>query len=538
MKEDIEQFTRGLALYFKSTSAQHWLQKALIEKNDGQLTRVFNDYAVSTTKSKHLYKKLMKTLGSSFQSCSDEQPEENERLDKLLEAHLEQVKNHIISVLLSENKSTLQSKLRKSLDQDTWKALKKTWNKQIIVEAIVRSALMSYGQTMTLGFNECYHIKTDARGIPTQKLTDKQLDACTKFNETIYMKIQKYANKLTIPTESFAQPQQIQQWKHEARMNFRKSLIDKNALIADIMFLNCIYNEWDIPVFDGEEIEFALTDFEKKGSHDYHVDTKKINDYFKGINVLSLTTTEKITYAAAIHKTSDSLNHNVESSFYQFYKPQTLPDPDEEDLEQLSLRKAEHDKLLNEISTSVFKEEIQYAQALKQLNQLLKAKPNPVATILQEEIMHLGSTQGASVFSIPELSHILQRIHQCLINPPKNNLQLSILADRIQALPALRKNHQRLVAALIILSASCLLITSITATLFSGGLLAPLSFPLIFLTTDAIITAVSSIVLCYKANVSREEIKTTPLLITQSLKALSNQSTPPENEVTPPPPRP
>ena len=117
---------------------------------------------------------------------------------------------------------------------------------------------------------------------------------------------------------------------------------------------------------------------------------------------------------------------------------------------------------------SLLDEEVNYHQALTQLDHILEMTPNPSASIVRNEIIKIANAYDTN-FSVTELTSILQGVHNQVKNPNEIDKRLIDAADKINNFPIKTEKYEKLKAGFALLFASAFLIAATTACFFSLG---------------------------------------------------------------------
>ena len=150
-------------------------------------------------------------------------------------------------------------------------------------------------------------------------------------------------------------------------------------------------------------------------------------------------------------------------------------------------------------------------KTLKSLTTELRASQNVSAIAICNEVNLLNENRDPN-FTLPELIKILQSTQ----NKEPNDLLNA--ANKITTLESKTQNYQQLKTGLIIFGASCLIIAAAAATLFSFGILAPITLPLMAVAGSLLVGAVGT--LGYKNKEYKNTMSELRKELAQDLKGL------------------
>ena len=273
-------------------------------------------------------------------------------------------------------------------------------------------------------------------------------------------------------------------------------LTNPDMLIEALSWRGSIDSKSGTSSFTRETLDKALNDIDKEDTTIYKIhDLNRLGGLLTeiGLDHRHLKKSDILKYEAivfyAINKTQESYA-SIINQLCSLESPinTSLATLIENKTTEIIAKRDQIKQIIYPILYTKISEDI-YDKTLKDLNRKLKEDHPLTAAIIRDNINQLF-TKKDPFFSVPELTNILRTVHHKLENPLDNDNSLNDAAEKISHHAKADRKFQKLKAGLIIFSASCLLVAAAAATVFSFGLLAPITLPTMVAATAAITAAV------------------------------------------------
>ncbi len=309
-------------------------------------------------------------------------------------------------------------------------------------------------------------------------------------------------------------PPSIKDWENIASELFKKALGETEELLKAFNARESIdrIGQAERAPLKINELNTALSDLDLDEPKSYKFHDTRTGTMFQGLNIdkTDLKTSEILIYEAIVFHIKTELFERIKDLPTKLGRLQTTePSQINEAIEkQLLSLKQLRDRVDNlPIFKTLIESEIQFSKTLNEM----KTIEEPNAKTIRVEVIRLHKNNDPN-FTVPELTKILQGVQN------KKTEYLLNAAKKIQTSESKTQNYQQLKTGLIIFSASCLIVAAAAATLFSFGILAPITLPLMAVAGSLLVGAVGT--LGYKSNEYKNTMSALRKELTQELKEL------------------